>query len=411
MSKSSSTTRSRMLRAGIAAGTVAAAVVGIASPALAAAALTLSANSGPSGGGNTIIATAPTAIFGIGVTPTVTFQSAGVSGSTQCATTLTAPVLIAVNATTPFAQTAGTVVAPAPNVVKLTSTKIVVTVPSSSSNDGTNTGGLALGTSQTVGKYNMCVYNGSTVGTSTLLASAVYTIAAAPTVTAVVPTSGPALGGTAISVTGTGFTTGMTATIGGVALSNVVVGAGGTSFTATTPSHAAATAQTITVNATGGAVTSSGLFAFTNGITVTPSTVVGAANGGTTAVLDITGVGFSTVGFPATPVAVGTNDAATAVGHIFLVKNRYLQTLTAGVWTNPPVAECGTVLVINDGELICTLDVTSSIPATTHANAATPAIPDGAYTVTIVNTGVIGPTAPTYQTDVTSPATLTVSAY
>jgi hypothetical protein len=393
------------------AATTTAAVLGTASPALAEARLTLSSTSGPGGGGNTVVAVAASPVFGVGVLPTVTFQTTGAAGTSTCATRLTAPEAIAVDAAPPFAQTAGTVVTPAADVVKLSATKIVVEVPSGDSNDGINLNGLALGTDQTVGRYNLCVYNGATVGTSALIASGAYSIAAVPTVTAVSPANGPALGGTTIAVTGTSFTSGMTASVGGVALTGIEVNAEGTQFTAVTPAHVASpAAQTITVNAIGGSATSGGLFTFTNGIAVTPSTTRGTADDGTTQILDITGVGFSGVGFPDNPAtaASGTTDVA----HVFLVRGRYDQSDNGGgVWANPPVAECGEVLVLNDAELICTLDLTASIPSGSTDTAAGADIPDGAYTVTIVDTGVIGPTPPAYQTDVTSAATFTVAAY
>jgi hypothetical protein len=399
----------RIVCAGITTATIA--VLGVADPALAAAALTLSSASGPSGGGNTLVATAASAVFGVGVTPTVTFQTTGASGTATCSSTLTDPVAITVNPSPPFAQTAGTVVAPALNVIKLSATKLVIKVPSNASSDATNTDGLVLGDNQTIARYNACVYNGSTVGTSTLVASGAYSIAAPPTVTGVTPSHGPSLGGTTIAVSGTNFTTGMTASIGGIALSGIQVNADGTQFTAVTPAHTPSTSpETITAGTVGGSVTSAALYTFTNGIVVTPSTAEGVADGGTTQILDIAGTGFLGVGFPSTPAAA--SDATTAEGHVFLVRGRYDQTDDGnGGWTSPPVAECGDVLVIDDEELICTLDLTSSIPAGSTATAAATDIPDGAYTVTIVNTGVIGPAAPDYQTRVTNAATFTIAAY
>jgi hypothetical protein len=401
--------RARIACAGAAIVTVAA--LGTADPALGAAALTLSATSGPSGGGNTLVATAASAVFGVGVTPTVSFQTTGASGTTACSGTLTDPVAIAVNPSSPFAQTAGTVVAPAANVIKLSATKLVIKVPSSASTDATNTDGLVLGDNQTIARYNACVYNGATVGTSTLVASGAYSIAAPPTVTAVTPTHGPSLGGTTIAVSGTNLTAGMTASIGGTALTGVQVNADGTQFTAVTPAHAPSVSpETITVGTVGGSVTSSGLYTFSNGIVVTPPTAQGVADGGTTQILDIAGTGFVGVGFPSTPAAA--SDATTAEAHVFLVRGRYDQSDDgSGVWTSPPVAECGDVLVIDDEELICTLDLTSSIPAGTTATAASNDIPDGAYTVTIVDTGAIGAITPGYQTDVTFAATFTISSY
>jgi hypothetical protein len=60
----------------------------------------------------------------------------------------------------------------------------------------------------------------------------------APTVTGVAPTSGPTAGGTPITITGTGFVSGATVTLGGTAATNVVWN-NSTTITATTPPHTA----------------------------------------------------------------------------------------------------------------------------------------------------------------------------
>jgi hypothetical protein len=72
-----------------------------------------------------------------------------------------------------------------------------------------------------------------------LAASAPTACAAAPTVTSVAPTSGPDTGGTAVTITGTGFDSGVTnVTFGGTAATGVTF-VSSTSITATTPAHAA----------------------------------------------------------------------------------------------------------------------------------------------------------------------------
>src|SRR5262249_33079805 len=61
---------------------------------------------------------------------------------------------------------------------------------------------------------------------------------AAPTVTSISPTSGPTAGGTAVTLSGSGFLSGATVTIGGTAATGVNV-ASSISITATTPAHTA----------------------------------------------------------------------------------------------------------------------------------------------------------------------------
>lgn len=76
------------------------------------------------------------------------------------------------------------------------------------------------------------------VSDGTVLADVVnFTINPAPTITLVSPSSGSKAGGTPITITGTGFTSPMSLTIGGVSTPAVVVSA--TAITATTPPHEA----------------------------------------------------------------------------------------------------------------------------------------------------------------------------
>lgn len=70
---------------------------------------------------------------------------------------------------------------------------------------------------------------------------------AAPTVTQIAPPNGPATGGTTVTITGTGFQTGATVAIGGVAATGVSVGSS-TSITSTTGAHAAGAASVVVTN-------------------------------------------------------------------------------------------------------------------------------------------------------------------
>jgi hypothetical protein len=79
------------------------------------------------------------------------------------------------------------------------------------------------------------------------------------------PSSGTTSGGTSVKITGTGFLSGATVTLGGVAGTNVTV-ANSTTITATTPSHAAATVNVVVANSNGQSST------LTSGFTYTGST-------------------------------------------------------------------------------------------------------------------------------------------
>jgi len=149
-----------------------------------------------------------------------------------------------------------------------------------------------------------------------------FTYLVIPTVTSVAPNTGPTVGGTAVTITGTNFAAGATVTIGGKAATNVVV-VSGASITATTPTGTAG-AVTATVSNPGGQSGSlTGGFTYIIGVptvtSVTPNT--GSTAGGTA--VTIAGTNFiagATVTFGATAatsvVVVNSTSitAATPVG-------------------------------------------------------------------------------------------------
>ena len=112
---------------------------------------------------------------------------------------------------------------------------------------------------------------------------------AAPTVSGVAPPRGPVAGGTQVTITGTGFGTAATVTIGGVAATNVVV-ASATSITATTPAGDAGPAA-VAVTTPGGTATLVAGFTYLAAPTVTGiSPPAGSTSGGTA--VTILGTGF-----------------------------------------------------------------------------------------------------------------------
>ena len=74
-----------------------------------------------------------------------------------------------------------------------------------------------------------------------------YELFPTPTVSSIVPVSGPTTGGTGVTITGTNFVSGATATLGGVAATSVTV-VGATTITATTGAHAAGTVDVVVTN-------------------------------------------------------------------------------------------------------------------------------------------------------------------
>ena len=133
----------------------------------------------------------------------------------------------------------------------------------------------------------------------------------APTVTSFTPTSGPAAGGTTVTVTGTNFTIGTgnnTATVNGVAATSVIA----TSATQLTLVTAAGTGSGLIIVTTGGKSNStSPTFTYAGVPTVTSFTPTsGPVSGGTT--VTVTGTNFVSSGLSATVAGV----AATAVTYV-----------------------------------------------------------------------------------------------
>jgi Tol biopolymer transport system component len=136
-----------------------------------------------------------------------------------------------------------------------------------------------------VGSADVSVF---TAGGTGSLAGA-FTYAGAPTVTGVAPNTGPATGGTAITLTGTNFVSGATVTVGGTAATGVTV-VNATTITATTPAGSAG-AATVAVTTTGGTGSLASAFTYLAAPTVTgvaPNT--GPATGGTA--ITLTGTNF-----------------------------------------------------------------------------------------------------------------------
>lgn len=267
------------------------------------------------------------------------------------------------------------------------------------------------------GSVNVVVTNPD--GEAAVLANG-FTYNPPPTITTISPTTGSLLGGTTVTITGTGFQSGATVTFGGAVALNVTV-TGGTTITATTPAHSAGTVNVTVTNPDGSTVTQTG--GFTYGlpptiISVSPNT--GPPLGG--AIVTITGTEFqqgATVtfgGVAATNVVVGgdtqTIQATTpahAVGAVdvtvtnpdgrsFTLPKAYTYsgntlTVTSIAPTNGTTAG-GTPVTITGagfqtGAIVLFADTTLAtntvVVSTTTITCLTPAHAAGAVDVTVTN--------------------------
>jgi hypothetical protein len=147
-------------------------------------------------------------------------------------------------------------------------------------------------------------------------ANTLFTYVAPPTVSSVSPSSGPTVGGTSVTITGTNLSGATGVTIGGAAATGFVV-VSNTTITAMTPAGAAGTASVV-VTTSGGSNAANTLFTY-----VAPPTVSGVSPssgptvGGTS--VTITGANFTGAtgvtigGAAATGVVVVSNTSITAV--------------------------------------------------------------------------------------------------
>ncbi|WP_338679375.1 IPT/TIG domain-containing protein [Janthinobacterium sp. TB1-E2] len=180
--------------------------------------------------------------------------------------------------------------------------------------------GLLSGTPTALGTYNFVIKSTDVTGgngpyNTSRSYSMVINTQPPPTITGVTPASGPASGGTAVTITGTGFT-GVTALKFGTNNGVAVTVVNSTTMTATSPPGSAGTVN-VTVTASGGtsATGAANQFTYIPAPTVTSiSPTAGPATGGST--VTITGTGFTgatAVTFGSTAATGFTIDSATKI--------------------------------------------------------------------------------------------------
>ncbi len=262
--------------------------------------------------------------------------------------------------------------------------------------------------------------------------SNLYTYQPAPTVSSVALTAGALAGGTLITITGTGFISGATATVGGVTCTTPNVSSS-TTMTCTTGAHAAAVTSIIVTNSDTQSGTGTNLYTYQPAPTVTGISPSSGFSSGLTAVT-LTGTGFlsgatvsiggSTCNTPvvvsATSITCTTSAHAGATSDV-VVTNSDLQagTLASGYTYVPPptISSLGTTVGSTDGfttvlvngtgflsgvtVLFGGIDATVTSVSATQISVLTPAHPTGTVDVVVTNAdtqSVTSSNAYTYNT-------------
>lgn len=147
---------------------------------------------------------------------------------------------------------------------------------------------VATAPAKAEGTYNVVV---TVDGLSYAKANALtYAPVASPTITTVAPNAGPVAGGTVITLTGTGFKSGLTVTVGGTAATGVTF-IDSTTVQATTPAKAAAVYNVVLTNTDGGSKTVLNGFIYQAAPVITAASPPSGTIAGGTA-LTITGTDF-----------------------------------------------------------------------------------------------------------------------
>jgi hypothetical protein len=194
--------------------------------------------------------------------------------------------------------------------------------------------------------------------------------AAAPTLTSVAPLLGSRGGGTAITLTGTGFVAGATVTVGGAPAAGVVVGSA-TSITATTPAGTPGAAVIVVTNPDTQSATLSGAFTYQEW----PPTVGGVAPasgtslGGTT--VTITGTNFIAGARASFGGTQATSTTVTNATTITAVTPAHTAGVVDVVVTNPD-NQFGTLAASYTYNAAAAPTVTSTSPNTGTTGGGTP---------------------------------------
>jgi Galactose oxidase-like, Early set domain/IPT/TIG domain len=179
------------------------------------------------------------------------------------------------------------------------------------------------------GYYMMFILNSSGVPS---LAKIVHIGAAVPTITKVSPNTGATAGGTAVTITGTNFTSGAAVTFGGAAATNIDV-VNSTTITAKTPSHAAG-AVAVAVTIDGQTATLANGYTYSGPAPISFAQVAAATPQSATSSVTVTFPQNQTAG-DLNVVVVGWNDSTSTVKSVTdSAKNTYSPAIGVTSGTN-----------------------------------------------------------------------------
>jgi uncharacterized protein YhjY with autotransporter beta-barrel domain len=243
--------------------------------------------------------------------------------------------------------------------------------------------------------------------TSAVSAASKYTYtggAAAPTITSLSPTTGPAAGGTSVIITGTGFTGATAVKFGAVAATTFTV-TSATKITAKAPAGSGVVDVTVTNAGLTSAVSAGSKYTYSGGATAPTVTglspTTGPAAGGTT--VTITGTGFT----GATAVKFGVK-AATSFTVTSATKINAVSPSGSGA-VDVTVIGGGVTSVVMAGSKFTYAGGTATPPSITRLSPATGAAAGG-NSVTIVGSGFTGATGVKFGTVAATSFTVTSAA-
>jgi len=253
--------------------------------------------------------------------------------------------------------------------------------------------GLPEGASLTIGNTPFTISYVGGDGDDVVLTAGTPAITAPPAVTGISPNSGPAAGGTAVTITGTGFTGATVVDFGTTAATGVVV-VNSTTITANSPAGSGVVDVTVVTPEGTSATSAADRFTYTAAVVAAPTVTGVSPDSGPTAggtAVTITGSGFT----GATAIDFGTT-AATGV----VVVNS--TTITANSPAGSDVVDV-TVVTPEGTSAASAADRFTYTVAVVAAPTVTGVSPDngptaGGTTVTIAGTGFTGATAVNFGT-------------